>query len=740
MKKIKSLVLVIAFALSVFAFCGANINAAEVNSIEELKTLFDGQKVTIDGTTVILNDNVTIDDVVDICDGEYTLNLNGYTLKMTEFYINKGKLTIDDATKKGKIDALFVSIEQEGTLIVNQCIFETDTVEEYDGELYEIYTDISNLGNLTIKNGSVQNTIWNDEGGKLIIENATARNISQFGTATIKNGTFDTLNTDISIAKTEILGGEFKGYVDDGFAVMLQSKEEIDKETINTLLPEGYVAVFDDFTLETNTMEDGSNYYTGLYGLNVKIAKDTDTYSDVFKKITEDGIWEITSFIPENAENAEFLFTSIISDIIEPLGYSGYGVPAGEVFNPEKATIYIYNEDGELYEKHNVKLKYTLPSEEVKSKIDSVTDKMKDYKTFEDMNEKTGYRLEDLYLINYLNSNNDGLDGKALNFSKELIEATNGSNISFKFDGRAGGADEAGLYSFAMGQAIVYYDGVAFTTKNAAVTASHVLYIPSSTENTADAYIKAAKKRITDYLGKDIKFDIKLGGTLESLNYYDQYAGKVITFNEYGLIDETTCGSNYYDVTINDETYRFAICKKDDQKLETPKYLGSDINSKISITSDNTKIPLDTALTVKNIVSEKIEKTLGTDKYSAFDISLYSNAKEEKISKLDEGTFTVNIPIPQDFIGKDIIVCYVDAENNKKEEYQVSINDNMLSFETNHFSTYVVTEKVSDTPANDDKGEKDDTPNTGVEDKLSYILAITVISGLGALTLKREMK
>ena len=126
------------------------------------------------------------------------------------------------------------------------------------------------MGILTMKNSSVENTIWNEPGASLIIENVTARNLSQFGIATIKNCKFQTLNTDMSVATTKISGGEFTGYEADNFAVMIQSENPIDKHTINILLAEGYAAKFDSFDLQINESTEEQKYYTGIYGLNVK--------------------------------------------------------------------------------------------------------------------------------------------------------------------------------------------------------------------------------------------------------------------------------------------------------------------------------------------------------------------------------------------------------------------------------------------------------------------------------------
>ena len=725
----QKLMFVLCSLCTVLLFTVSSVSAADIENNESLKQTFENTKSEITDNTVTLTQDTTVDDVVNVM-GDFTLNLNGHKLALAELYAVEGTLTINDTTGKGSIVSNFIGVEADGELIINNGTFEF----------------IDNMGKMTVNGGTIT-TLFNTE-GTLVIEDGTISALMQAGKATINGGKFvaDKFNDgegeverftafDLQYGTTVINGGEFTSTENIDFAVVLYGGEDGIKESdIQTLFAPGYEASYDKYYTT-----DG---YTGFYGKNVKVADASVNFSDVFKKITSTSTWEVNSFVPKNAGDSEFLLSAIIADIVNPLGYEGYGMCDSEPFNPEIATIYLYNSEGQLAEQHTVKVKYILPEEEATEEVNTAISNMKDYKTTNDMNEKNAYRLEDLNLINFLNASNGDFDAKALNFCSELIEATGGSNISFKFDGRAG--DAGALHTFAMGQAIVYYDDVAFTTKNAAVTASHVIYIPSNTENTDEAYINAATKRIKDYLGDDAKISIKVGGTLESLNYYDEYAEREITFNEYGFLDEKTCGSNYYDLTLNDATYRFAICKKDDAELKAPTYLGSDVETNISITSENTKIPLDTALKVENIKSEKIESSVGTTNYAAFDISLYSKTKETNITKLDEGKFEVSIPMPSHLKDKDITVYYV-ADDGSKEECVPKIENNFVTFETNHFSTYVIAEKVKETPKpeennkQEDKGEKDDTPNTGYNNIIDYVIASTAVAGIALTLLKRKI-
>ena len=121
------------------------------------------------------------------------------------------------------------------------------------------------------------------------------------------------------------------------------------------------------------------------------------------------------------------------------------------------------------------------------------------------------------------------------------------------------------------------------------------------------------------------------------------------------------------------------------------------MNSKIEITSGDSSIPLDTSLTVNNVEDSSIKDIIGTENYKSYDISLYSDAKNAKIEKLDNGKFLVKIPVPIELNGKDLIVYYITSEG-AKEEHEVIVKDGYASFETNHFSTYVLAEKTEENP------------------------------------------
>lgn len=735
MKGVKKLLGVFVFALLFFV---TNVSAVEIDSVESLKEAFDGKNATVKGTTVTLTGDVEFKnpnwtegsdeakyDAVNIAGDDYILNLNGYSIRMEEFYVEDGSITINDSTKEGSFETVYALIQEGAKAVID--------VENF------VFGDslIDNSGELTIKNGKFH-SIWNF--GTLVIDNGSFANLLQEGKATINGGTFTAYKRVVDFgdgetgeveyysqfnldAKTVIAGGEFKKTNTD-YAFNIQSGNPIDSSSINDIVKDGYLPVYDKYThISSDSWVDNETgetmySYVGAYD-SLKITKDNS--KEIFEKIAPNGVWTINGSKPTNMEDAEFLLTAMAGDIEVPKGYEIYAfVEPADKFNPEDVSLYLYYKNS-LLKNITIKAVYNEPSKEVKTEVNHVLDKISD-KIGENLDEETGFLLEDLYLINYLNVSEGGRDdSKALNFSKDLIALTNGSNISYKFDSRLGSFTPTGLWGFSGGKVIVYHDGVAVGTTNIGLTTSHVIYVSSDTKDTDEARIEAALKRIKEYLGTNVDVKIEVGGTLDSLNE-DEF-----TWKDHGFIDEKTSGANYYNITIRGEVYKFAICKKDDKKLETPEFLASDVTSNITIKSTSTEVPLDTAITVKEVESDEIKEALGTNKYTAYDISLYSNAKDAKITKLENDKFIVSVPVPKNLKGKDLVVYYVN-DNGKKEEHVSTIKDNIVSFETNHFSTYVLTEKVIENPNTLD--------NVGMNAFIGFISLIGIVGSI--LYIKRK--
>lgn len=736
-------------------FVPNNVYAVDISSASKLQEAFAGKSAIISETTITLTGDVEFKnsdfipdtgdfeyDVMELSGADYVLNLNNFSLKVHDLNINDGSLKI-------------IGSKFQGTVFAYGCIIVFSGAKlEIENGIYN--ANFLNYGTLNIKNGTFYKSInnsyeydWQKEQtlgyGVMTIENGTFSGVNQEGKATINGGTFrnsdfeSALNIGIfednSEATTTITGGKFISSdpeIHSAIAILKSSGDLVETE-INKHIKEGYKVVYDDATIYTE-------YACPMVSYTETVIVYSNVVDETFNKLAPNGVMTLNSSKPKNELDADFLLTAVVSDMGIPEGYNVQVGCYGSEFNPENGVIAIYKGSEYITEK-KVQIVYNEPTTTVKSSISPILSEIAK-KTGEEADVENGFRLEDLYLINYLNATKNGVDySLALNFAKDLIKLTNGGNISYKFDFRKGD-DGTDLWSSKGGQAIVYYDGVAIDTTEIGLTINHVLYVPSTTKDTDEARIAAALKRIKDYLSSTDGITIEVGGALSSTGNQD-YA-----WNKYGFVDEATSGSNYYNVTINGKTYKFAICKKDTSELENPEYLASDLLSSISIKSNSTELPLDTAITVKAVTSDNIEKVLGTNVYAAYDISLYSNAKKVDITKLENGKFIVSIPVPEILKDKQITVYYINS-NGEKEEHLATLKDGIASFETNHFSTYVLAEKTleEDDENLEDKeeileDEKEENPKTF--DNINTTILIGAISFLiivaGVIYLKKEME
>lgn len=172
--------------------------------------------------------------------------------------------------------------------------------------------------------------------------------------------------------------------------------------------------------------------------------------------------------------------------------------------------------------------------------------------------------------------------------------------------------------------------------------------------------------------------------------YKDEYENEDGDF--YFLQDAV--GDYWFTVTINDVTYSFVVMK-DDDKMLTPAYASADITTNVMVSSVDTSIPLDTMVNVDKLTSgteyDKIMNVLDVKENETYDISLYSEVKGGNVTKLENGTFEVKIPLSDALKDKDLVAYYVD-ENDEVVEYEVTVKDGYAVFATDHFSIYTIAE------------------------------------------------
>ena len=132
----------------------------------------------------------------------------------------------------------------------------------------------------------------------------------------------------------------------------------------------------------------------------------------------------------------------------------------------------------------------------------------------------------------------------------------------------------------------------------------------------------------------------------------------------------------------------------------------------------------------------KILKILNISNSEMFDISLFSNSVNKYISKLENGSFEVRIPINEKFKDKNLVVYYVD-DIGKVTEYPVEVSNNEAIFKTNHFSIYTLAELTEKEPNEEGTTKEEQTnnevnnPKTG--DNIVTYIVIGVVAILGII-------
>ena len=452
-----------------------------------------------------------------------------------------------------------------------------------------------------------------------------------------------------------------------------------------------------------------------LFFSNNVYATATESDADaLIKKIAPDGenaVFKVKK--PTSIEEGDLLINGYVNNLLQLEGCEIYAACIEEPYTT--CNIDIYSDDYESQwdsdlgkdvivsgwkKSYNINVTYDEPKSN--SVVDGYFGELNNSDMFDP---STYYFVEDLSLINYyLTSDkselwNPGASSRVIKYST-LNNVTSGSNVTYYLDFRLGNQDETLMYESAWGPMSIFYNGYSYGTKEEGIYLKRVIYIPQDTEDTKEAFIAAAQKRINDYLGNE-SVTVTYGGLLSSLVDAED--------PDYPI----TSDGNYYNIKIGDRTYKFYIVKGTDAQLVEPTYVGLDLGSKIEITSEDSSIPLDTSLTVKNVNDSSIKDKIGTENYKSYDISLYSDAKSAKIEKLENGKFIVKIPVPTELNGKELVVYYITT-TGEKEEHEVTIKDGYAVFTTDHFSIYTLAEKV--TISEDNKQEDNKQEDNKQED------------------------
>ena len=187
----------------------------------------------------------------------------------------------------------------------------------------------------------------------------------------------------------------------------------------------------------------------------------------------------------------------------------------------------------------------------------------------------------------------------------------------------------------------------------------------------------------------------------------------------------------------------------DDNKDNEPTgtYSAQDEKSNIKISASTDVVPNGTTLKVDVITSgdtfDAIGIALGDVKFIVFDITLLDS--NNTAIQPNNGTVKISIPIPEGYDKSNLVAYRFAADGTKEKEYTVTIEGNYAVIEADHFSDYVLAEKVATTDGTVDNATSDKTldnePKTGINNPVAFVVSVLVIACLGlAICIKKMSK
>lgn len=520
--------------------------------------------------------------------------------------------------------------------------------------------------------------------------------------------------------------------------------------------------------------------------------------TDALDKVLTDGKLVVNSVEPKNISEA---WSLVYEDNL--MEVEGIWVDWEGSFNKDFTKVTVYY--GEYLDKSNpkeVEIVYDY-DKDIKTIVDEMVKKLPE--------DKTKFELTDLEYINYLlynskNPENEDVSNEDVSnlgdFSGELKKVINYRNFNFIIDNRAGAGtffskEQAGIAKIQYNNTTYYIESML------GVSAKHIFYVD---DNTTDVK-KAIEDRISKAFG-NVNIEVYDGEqTIEEfLNnekayYQSEYRRYMDIIDTYSSADEYADAMNpaseqdrqfmkevYYAAEFaigyygNEEEYAnrkmncyefldgikgaelyilvmedglnvpFAVVKDSSKVNDNINYITNDAKTDITISSSSSNLPLDTHIKAAKLTSgteyDKIMKVLGVSNSETYDLTLYSNSTNENITKLENGKFSVEIPVSKELEGKELIVYHVTSDG-KVEEHEVTIKDDYATFETDHFSIYTLAEKKdgtentpTETPSTTPSDPAISNPPTGdnAELELYVITLIISLAGLasGIVCLRRK--
>lgn len=274
------------------------------------------------------------------------------------------------------------------------------------------------------------------------------------------------------------------------------------------------------------------------------------------------------------------------------------------------------------------------------------------------------------------------------------------------------------------GDYLIFKDNIFYGYKPIGFSRANILLISDKIEKTSEAYVNEITKRIKNYLN-----DESVNITFRELEPFEpedteRLNAAITKFLNNALGTETTYSGarenvvNLYRIegeTIEGEKFGgdYFVVPVSEEKIKEVEFKSKNKATGIIVLSKSYDLPLDAMLTIKDVLKQMKDKQI----ISAFDITLYSQIKEAKVTNIKNG-IKIFIPVTKDFKIDGKKIYYIDDNGKKKTEYKIELETidgkQYISFITNHLSTYALID------------ENIENPKTGVFSPLTSLFMLAV--------------
>ena len=173
------------------------------------------------------------------------------------------------------------------------------------------------------------------------------------------------------------------------------------------------------------------------------------------------------------------------------------------------------------------------------------------------------------------------------------------------------------------------------------------------------------------------------------------------------------------------------------KKIHAPIAPVVDVSANTGIKLESTsQLPASTQLVAHKIEDNTVYNEVSNILTEVKDFVVYKITLESSGVKIQpDGKVRINIPIPEDYNNSNVSVYRIE-EDGSTREYNVSTvkeeGIDYATFETEHFSTYVLAEVES--------GAKDNTPKTGGIEIIYYGISALLLVIIGILIVKKKTR